>query len=122
MSPISLANYGCDAAFISKLPENPLGESARNALREYGVDVSKIVWGGDRLGIYYLESGVSMRPSKVVYDRAHSAIAEAVPSDFDFENYSRMSLGSIFLALRRLCPRTARRLPSMPSRRRRNSA
>jgi 2-dehydro-3-deoxygluconokinase len=82
---ISLANYGCDAAFISKLPENPLGESARNALREYGVDVSKIVWGGDRLGIYYLESGVSMRPSKVVYDRAHSAIAEAVPSDFDFE-------------------------------------
>jgi 2-dehydro-3-deoxygluconokinase len=82
---VSLANYGCEAAFITKLPANLLGDAALDSLREYGVEVSKIVRGGDRLGIYYLESGVSMRPSKVIYDRAHSAIAEATVGDFDFE-------------------------------------
>lgn len=82
---VSLANYGCEAAFISKLPSNPLGDSALNSLREYGVDTSKIIRGGERLGIYYLETGCSMRPSKVVYDRAHSSIAEADASEFDFK-------------------------------------
>lgn len=82
---VSLANYGCDAAFISKLPTNEIGDACRNALRQYGVDTSKLLRGGERLGIYYLESGVAMRPSKVIYDRAHSAIAEAKAEEFDFE-------------------------------------
>ena len=82
---VSLANYGIDAAFVSKFPDNLVGDAARNSLRKYGVDVSKIARGGDRLGIYYCEKGASMRPSCVIYDRAHSAISEAQPSDFDWE-------------------------------------
>jgi len=82
---VSLANYGCEAALITKLPANEIGDACLNSLREFGVDTTKILRGGDRLGIYYLESGVSMRPSKVIYDRAHSAIAEAKADEFDFE-------------------------------------
>jgi len=82
---VSLANYGHDAYFVSKLPKNEIGQSAINALRRYGVHTDHIVRGGDRVGIYYLESGASMRPSKVIYDRAHSSIAEADSSDFDFD-------------------------------------
>lgn len=82
---VSCANYGHHACFVSKLPANEIGQSAVNALRRYGVDTSYITRGGDRVGIYYLETGASMRPSKVIYDRAHSAIAEAVPEDFDFD-------------------------------------
>lgn len=82
---VSLAEFGHDASFVTKLPANEIGDAAVSALRRYGVDTSDIVRGGDRVGIYFLETGASVRPSKVVYDRAHSAIAEAVPSDFDFE-------------------------------------
>ena len=81
---VSLAGFGHDASFVTKLPANEIGDAAISALRRYGVDTSDIVRGGDRVGIYFLETGASVRPSKVVYDRAHSAIAEAVPSDFDF--------------------------------------
>ena len=81
---VSLAGFGHDASFVTKLPANEIGDAAVSALRRYGVDTSDIVRGGDRVGIYFLETGASVRPSKVVYDRAHSAIAEAVPSDFDF--------------------------------------
>lgn len=83
---VSLANYGYDVSFVTKLPKNDIGESAIAALRKYGVDCSDIVRGGDRVGIYYLETGASVRPSKVIYDRAHSAIAEASPADFDFDS------------------------------------
>ena len=72
---VSLANYGVDAAFVTKLPAHEIGQMAVNSLRKYGVDTSKIVRGGDRIGIYYLEKGASQRASKVIYDRAHSAIA-----------------------------------------------
>ena len=82
---VSLAGFGHDASFVTKLPANEIGDAAVSALRRYGVDTSDIVRGGNRVGIYFLETGASVRPSKVVYDRAHSAIAEAVPSDFDFE-------------------------------------
>ena len=82
---VSCANYGHDAWFVSKLPEHEIGQSAVNALRRYGVHTEYIARGGDRVGIYYCETGASMRPSKVIYDRAHSAIAEADPSDFDFD-------------------------------------
>jgi 2-dehydro-3-deoxygluconokinase len=82
---VSLANYGHDAYFVSKLPKNEIGQAAVNSLRRFGVHTDYIVRGGDRVGIYYLESGASMRPSKVIYDRAHSSIAEADASDFDFD-------------------------------------
>jgi 2-dehydro-3-deoxygluconokinase len=82
---VSCANYGMDARFVTKLPAHELGQAAVNALRRYGVDTRFITRGGDRIGIYYCETGASMRPSKVIYDRAHSAIAEALPQDFDFD-------------------------------------
>ncbi len=82
---VSLANYGLDAAFITKLPAHEIGQAAVNSLRKYGVDTSKIVRGGDRVGIYYCEKGASQRPSKVIYDRAYSSIATASESDFDFK-------------------------------------
>ena len=80
---VSCANYGHDAYFVTKLPKHEIGQSAVNALRKYGVKTDFIARGGDRVGIYYLETGASMRPSKVIYDRAHSAIAEADAADFD---------------------------------------
>lgn len=83
---VSLANYGIDTAFVTKLPKHEIGQAAVNSLRRYGVDTSKIVRGGDRVGIYFLEKGASQRPSKVVYDRAGSAIATATSSDFDWKN------------------------------------
>ena len=79
---VSLANYGLDATFATKLPDNPLGEAARNELRRYGVATDAIAWGGPRLGIYFVEKGASQRASKVVYDRAGSSIALAKRGDF----------------------------------------
>ena len=82
---VSLAAYGHDAYFVTKLPTHEIGQSAVNALRRYGGQTDFIARGGERVGIYYLETGASMRPSKVIYDRAHSAISEAEPCDFDFD-------------------------------------
>ncbi len=82
---VSLANYGMDAAFVTKLPAHAIGQCAVNSLRRYGVDTSKIVRGGDRVGIYFNEKGASQRPSVCIYDRAHSAIQESQPSDFDWD-------------------------------------
>ncbi len=81
---VSLANYGLDASFVTKLPSNPLGEAARNAVRRFGVETGDIVWGGPRLGVYFVEKGASQRASKVVYDRAGSSIACAKRGDFDW--------------------------------------
>ena len=82
---VSCANYGHDCYFVSKLPKHEIGQIAVNALRRYGVNTDFIARGGERVGLYYAETGASMRPSKVIYDRAHSAIAEAKPEDFDFD-------------------------------------
>lgn len=82
---VSLANYGFDAAFVSKLPVHAIGQCAVNSLRKYGVDTSFITRGGERVGIYYNEKGASQRGSVCIYDRAHSAIAEANLEDFDWE-------------------------------------
>ncbi|MBQ7859538.1 MAG: sugar kinase, partial [Faecalibacterium sp.] len=82
---VSLANYGLDAAFVSKLPAHAVGQAAVNSLRRYGVDTSMIVRGGDRVGIYYNEKGASQRGSVCIYDRAHSAIQEAAREDFDWD-------------------------------------
>lgn len=81
---VSLANYGHDAEFVTKVPDNPIGAAAVAALRKYGVETKHIAKGGERLGIYFLETGSAMRASSVIYDRAHSAISEADISDFDF--------------------------------------
>lgn len=82
---VSLANYGHDAEFVTKVPDNPIGMAAVAALRKYGVETKNIAKGGERLGIYFLETGSAMRASSVIYDRAHSAISEAEISDFDFD-------------------------------------
>lgn len=81
---VSLANFGEDAYFVSKVPSHDIGQCAINDLRKYGVNTSYIARGGERLGIYYIERGASQRPSKVIYDRAHSSISEADLSDFDW--------------------------------------
>lgn len=82
---VSVANFGHEACFVTKIPKNPIGDCAVAALRKMNVGTQYIARGGDRLGIYFLETGASMRASNVVYDRANSAIAEAVPEDFDFD-------------------------------------
>lgn len=83
---VSLANYGSDARFVTALPDNPLADACIRELRGFGVDTSEIIKvKGSRLGIYFLESGSNQRPSKVIYDRADSAIATVDPSLFDFD-------------------------------------
>ena len=82
---VSLANYGMDAAFVTKLPAHSIGQAAVNSLRRYGVDTTKIVRGGDRVGIYFNEKGASQRGSVCIYDRAHSAIQESSAADFDWD-------------------------------------
>ena len=82
---VSLANYGMDVAYVTKLPTHSIGQAAVNSLRRYGVDTSLIVRGGDRVGIYFNEKGASQRGSVCIYDRAHSAIQEASASDFDWD-------------------------------------
>ncbi len=82
---VSLANYGHEAEFVTAVPNNPIGDCAVAALRKMNVETKHIARGGERLGIYFLETGASMRASNVVYDRAHSSISTAKPEDFDFD-------------------------------------
>ena len=81
---VSLSNYGLDAGFVTALPDNDIGNAAVRELRGFSVDTAQIVRSGSRIGIYFLETGSNQRPSKVVYDRAHSSICEAGPGDFDW--------------------------------------
>ncbi len=82
---VSLANFGLDAAFVTVLPDNDLGEACRREVRKYGVDVSHIKMDTGRMGIYFLEAGANQRPSKVIYDRANSAIALAKKGSLDWD-------------------------------------
>jgi len=82
---VSLANYGIDVDFVTRLPKNDIGKCAMMEMRKHGVGVDKIVWGGDRLGIYFLETGAVSRGSKVVYDRAHSSMSEIEPGMVDWD-------------------------------------
>ena len=82
---VSLANYGLDTCFVTKVPANPIGQAAVNEMRRYGVDTRFMQKGGERLGVYFLEKGASQRPSKVVYDRKSSAISQAQKTDFDWQ-------------------------------------
>ena len=83
---ISLANFGLDSVYVTKLPKHEIGQAAVNTLRQFGVDTSKIVRGGERVGIYFLEKGASQRASKVIYDRAGSSIAKATAADFNWNS------------------------------------
>ena len=82
---VSLAQFGCESMFVTKLPANGLAKACKANLQKWGVDTSKIVFGGDRLGVYYMEKGASQRPSNVIYDRAGSAFALSDEKDYDFE-------------------------------------
>lgn len=82
---VSLAIFGLDSAYVTKVPDNDVGHAAINSMRYFGVDASNVVYGGERLGTYYLEKGASQRPSKVIYDRAYSAISRAEKGDFDWD-------------------------------------
>lgn len=82
---VSLSIFGLDSSFVTKLPDNDVGQAAINSMRYFGVDTSDVVFGDGRMGLYYLEKGASQRPSKVIYDRAYSAIALAKRSDFDWD-------------------------------------
>jgi 2-dehydro-3-deoxygluconokinase len=82
---VALANYGLSAGFISALPQNDIADAAIRELRGFGVETTGILRRGNRMGIYFLETGANQRPSKVVYDRAGSSIAEAKPGDFDWD-------------------------------------
>lgn len=82
---VSLASFGLDCSYVTKLPKHAIGQSAVNSLRQYGVDISHIVRGGDQIGIYFLEKKTSQRPSNVIYNRSGSAIALADEKDFDWD-------------------------------------
>lgn len=82
---VSLANYGLDSVYVTKLPEHAIGQAAVDSLRSFGVDTSKVIRGGQRVGLYFLEKGASQRGSVCIYDRAHSALSEASLSDFDWD-------------------------------------
>ena len=83
---MSLAIFGLDSAYVTKVPDSDVGHAAINSMRYFGVDTSKVAYGGERLGLYYLEKGASQRPSKVIYDRAYSSISRATSEDFDWDN------------------------------------
>lgn len=83
---VSLANYGCDAHYVTVLPKHEIGQMTLNSLRRYGVNVDDIYREGDRMGVLYLEKGASQRPSKVIYDRKYSAISMKDPSTYDWKN------------------------------------
>ena len=82
---LALSNLGINTAFVTKLPNNDIGQACINELRRYGVDVSNIIIGGARIGIYFLEKGASQRGSKVIYDRANSSISKASIKDFNWD-------------------------------------
>ncbi|MGB9662144.1 MAG: PfkB family carbohydrate kinase [Moorellaceae bacterium] len=86
---VSIANYGGEAVLVTKVPDNLLGQAAVNHLRRYGVDTRHILRGGERLGIYFLETGASQRPSKVIYDRKGSSISQVQPGEFPWEEILR---------------------------------
>lgn len=83
---IALANFGENVRWVSKMPENEIADACLSWMRSFGVDVSKVVRGGKRMGVFFLEKGASLRPSKVIYDRKGSAISEADPADFDWDS------------------------------------
>ena len=89
---VSLANYGMDVGFLTVLPDNPITDACVRELRGFGVDTSRIVTGNGRFGVYYVEGGANQLPSRVVYDRAWSAIAMAKPGDIDWDKVANRTV------------------------------
>ena len=83
---IALSYMGMPAEMVTKFPDNEIGRCAKRVLDKFGVNTGHVAWGGERLGLYYLERGASQRPSKIIYDRKHTAISEAQPEDFDWDD------------------------------------
>jgi len=98
---VGLARFGLNVAYVSVIPNNPIGDACIGELRRQGVDTTFIVRKGDRLGIYFLEAGANQRPSKVVYDRSYSAIAEAKPGDI---NWDRVFNGATWFHISGITP------------------
>ena len=98
---VSLAQFGCDSAYVTRLPANPVGDAALRALRAEGVNVEHVVRGGSRLGIYFAETGASQRASTVVYDRGHSAISELQPGSVPWHDVFEGAAGFTGPASRR---------------------
>lgn len=107
---VSLANFGADSVYVTKLPAHEIGQCAVNALRRFGVNTSLITRGGNRVGIYFNERGASQRPSKCIYDRAGSAIAESTSSDFDWD---KIFEGADWFHLTGITPALGGNLPSI---------
>ncbi len=107
---VGLSQLGVDCAFVTKVPAHEIGQCAVNELRRYGVDTSLIVRGGDRLGVYYVEKGASQRASKVIYDRAASAIALSEPEDYDWD---RIFNGSEWFHWTGITPALGGKLPEI---------
>lgn len=82
---VSLANFGMDAEFVTRLPKNDIADACLKNLSKYGVKTDRVIYGGERLGLYYLETGAVARPSKVIYDRTHSSIAEVLPGMINWQ-------------------------------------
>lgn len=98
---VSLATLGNDVSYVTKVPEHQVGQAAINEIRRFGVDTTRVLRGGGRVGIYYFEKGTNIRPTSVVYDRAYSAIAMAEAEEFDWENCSRAWISFISPVSRR---------------------
>lgn len=107
---VSLANYGHDAAFVSKLPAGELGQSAVNAIRRFGVDAKSVLRGGPRIGIYFLEKGASQRGSKVIYDRAGSSVALSVREEY---NWPQILKGADWFHFTGITPALGGQLPEI---------
>ncbi|MCJ7648129.1 MAG: sugar kinase [Candidatus Lokiarchaeota archaeon] len=82
---VSLSNFGIPVDYVTRLPDNDIGDACIRYLKQFGVNTDKILRGGERIGIYFLENGASARPSKVIYDRAHSAISTSKPEMFNWD-------------------------------------
>jgi 2-dehydro-3-deoxygluconokinase len=107
---VALANFGIDAAFVSKIPSHEIGQSAVNSLRQFGVDTSAVIRGGNRLGVYFVEKGASQRGSKVIYDRSDSAIALAKREDF---NWAAIFAGAQWFHVTGITPALGGDLPAI---------
>ena len=92
---ISLAQLGLNSSYVTKLPENPLGHTVNQFLTGLGVNMDHVIYGGDRLGIYYLEKGHSIRSSKVIYDRNGSSFAASKVSEYDLDELLKGQIGSM---------------------------
>lgn len=107
---VALAHMGVQTSFVTRLPENDIAYAGIGELRRHGVDTSQIVFGGDRIGVFYLEKGAAQRPSRIVYDRGHSALAVSVPAYYDWK---RILNGYSWFHITGITPALGDRMPEV---------